>query len=184
MTPACSFYLERAAPTQGGAATSKLAISVFGGVSISFDRQELQLTNRKARALLAYLALSETGREGRERLAGLLWPDTSEQNARASLREVLMDLREALSACGCHALVPGRQDVELISHAVDVDLIRILDDIAAGRTPEMLLMQARVGETILSGYDDISPLFHDWVVATRVPCTGAAGSRVGARLRK
>src|SRR5947208_2383886 len=82
-----------------------------------------------------------TGREGRERLAGLLWPDTSEQNARASLRQVLMDVREALNACGCHALVPGRQDVELTGHAIDVDLVRILDDIAAGKTPEVLLVQ-------------------------------------------
>ena len=73
-------------PSNGDA--PKLLISIFGGIGISLGRQELRLTNRKARALLAFLALSDTGRERRERLAGLLWPDTTEQNARASLRQV------------------------------------------------------------------------------------------------
>src|SRR5437762_3461978 len=121
MTPASTFDRERIGALQGNAEAPKLAISVFGGIGISFGREELRFPNRKARALLAYLALNETGHERRERLAGLLWPDTSEQNARASLRQVLLDLREAFSSCGCHALVGGREDVELAAQAIEVD---------------------------------------------------------------
>src|SRR3954454_24292340 len=129
MTPAWNFDLERTAAAQGSVATTKLRISVFGGVGISFGRQELQLTNRKARALLAYLALSETGREQRERLASLLCPDNFEQNARASLRQGMLDLRKSVSSCGCPALVAGRQDIELKNDAIDVDLTRVIDEI-------------------------------------------------------
>lgn len=167
MRPAGIPGSEEIAIPQGIAEAPKLVISVFGGIGISFRGQEVRFTSRRARALLAFLALNEKRREGRERLAGLFWPDTNEQNARASLRQVLVDLRENLSSCGCEAFVAGRQDIELISSAIDVDLVRILRDIADGRVPEILLIQRRAGETILSGYDDISPLFQDWLVATR-----------------
>src|SRR5262252_7072430 len=111
MTPIATFDSGRAVMGPDGLHAGKLVISLFGGISITFGRKELRLTNRKARALVAYLALSETGREQRERLAGLLWPDTSEQNARASLRQVLLDLRESLGSYGCHALVAGRNEI-------------------------------------------------------------------------
>ena len=151
----------------GAADEPRLAISIFGGVGVAVDGRELRLPNRKARALLAYLAVSETTNERRERLAGLLWPDSSEENARASLRQVLLDLREALAAGGCKAMVAGRQDVGLISAAVDLDLSMILGELASGRAPDVLLRQPRAGDTVLSGYEDVSPLFDEWVRATR-----------------
>lgn len=117
--------------------------------------------------MLAYLALSDTGREGRERLAGLLWPDTSEEKARASLRHVLQEIREALASHDCHALTAGRRDVELVSGSISVDLTQTMLDVAAGNVPGVLLMRSRAADTILLGYDGISPLFQEWVVAFR-----------------
>src|SRR5215216_819891 len=167
MIPVSTSDAERIADAHESLAQHRFAITVFGGIGISYGRSEVRLTGRKVRALLAYLALSETGRETRERLAGLLWPETGEQNARASLRQVLVELRESLASCDCHALVAGRHDIELISDAIDVDLFSILREIAVGRVPEALLIQPRIGETLLFGYDDLSPLFQEWVVATR-----------------
>jgi DNA-binding SARP family transcriptional activator len=162
-----TFGVWRRADAAGGGEAPKLLISIFGGIGVSLGRQELRLTNRKARALLAFLALSDTGRERRERLAGLLWPDTTEQNARASLRQVLLDLRESLTSHGCDALIAGRNEIELIATAVDLDLALMLRDIAAGRVPELLLIQPRTSETVFLGYDDLSPTFQEWIVATR-----------------
>src|SRR6476646_842180 len=90
---------------------ARLAISIFGGVGVAVGGQELRLPNRKGRALLAYLAVSESANERRERLAGLLWPDSSEENARASLRQVLQDVREALAVAECNVMVAGRQEI-------------------------------------------------------------------------
>jgi DNA-binding SARP family transcriptional activator/TolB-like protein/Tfp pilus assembly protein PilF len=167
MIPVSTSGAERITDAHESRAPPRLAITVFGGIGISYNRSEVRLTRRKARALLAYLALSETGRETRERLAGLLWPETSEQNARASLRQVLAEIRESLISCGCHALLAGRHDIELISDAIDVDSLSILREIAVGRVPEVLLIQPRMGETLLFGYDDLSPLFREWILATR-----------------
>ena len=52
---------------------------------------------QKSLALLAYLAV--TGRpHSRETLAGLLWPDCTESNARSNLRKVLAELRQRIPA--------------------------------------------------------------------------------------
>ena len=50
----------------------------------------------KALALLTYLAL-ESGLHSREELAGLLWGESSDEEARASLRQVLKHLRGQVS---------------------------------------------------------------------------------------
>jgi DNA-binding SARP family transcriptional activator len=168
MMPISSTFEGRGANTPSGDEALKLLISVFGGIGVSFGRQELLLTNRKARALLAFLALSDSGHERRERLAGLLWPDTTEQNARASLRQVLLDLREALTSRGCHALIADRNDIGLVTQIVDIDIALMLRDIAAGRVPELLLIQPHASDSVFLGYDDLSPTFQEWVVATRV----------------
>jgi DNA-binding SARP family transcriptional activator len=50
----------------------------------------------KVRALLAYLAMEAERPHGRHELAGLLWPDWPERSARASLRNALANLRQAI----------------------------------------------------------------------------------------
>lgn len=53
--------------------------------------------SNKARALLCYLAV--TGRpHSRSALAGLLWRDLNEANARANLRKVLTNLRRLVGS--------------------------------------------------------------------------------------
>src|SRR3954452_9573075 len=86
----------RRAGVRGARRDTALKISVFGGVGLSISGKDVRLPNRRARALLAYLALSEARKESRERLAGLFWGDTQERNARSSLRQVLFEARDAL----------------------------------------------------------------------------------------
>jgi len=54
----------------------------------------------KARALLAYLAVECDRPHHRERLAGLLWPEYPERNARLNLSQALSHLRRALNDKG------------------------------------------------------------------------------------
>jgi DNA-binding SARP family transcriptional activator len=147
-------------------AGTRLAITVLGGIGISHGSRDLHLPNRKARALLACLALSETGREQRERLAGLLWGETTEQNARASLRQALFDIREAFASTGCEAISAGRRDVAIDPAMVALDLDAILDGLATGDVPEALL-QPRLADTLLAGYDDLSPMLSGWIQVQR-----------------
>ena len=77
----------------------------------------------KARAILAYLVLSPGGSATREQLAGLLWSDRGQDQARASLRQSLKELRE-LPAIG-DTIATERDAVALDPAAVTVDLHEI-----------------------------------------------------------
>src|ERR1051325_7847309 len=74
----------------------QLKLELLGGFVARFgDGRTCQLPTRKAEALLAYLA-RPTGRfHSREKLAALLWGETSEAQARQSLRQALASLRRA-----------------------------------------------------------------------------------------
>lgn len=56
----------------------------------------MQLESGRAESLLAYLALHRDAPQLRQRVAFLLWPDSSEAQARTNLRHVLHNLRRAL----------------------------------------------------------------------------------------
>lgn len=75
----------------------------------------------KALALLAYLAL-EPGPHTRESLATLLWGETDDEGARASLRQALKHLREYFG----DAIVADRQTVAL-SGPVECDAVSFLE---------------------------------------------------------
>jgi DNA-binding SARP family transcriptional activator/TolB-like protein len=157
-------------PGAGGGGANRapgLVISVLGGIGLSYGGREVRLANRKARALLAYLAMSETASERRERLAGLFWGDSTEQNARTSLRQVLFELRETLEPLGCTTLTADRQDISLAPDTIDLDLGNVLRELGHGEVPEHLLTQSRIADTLFAGYDDLSPMFKEWVVSTR-----------------
>lgn len=64
---------------------------------LSPDGRDATPRARKARALVAWLAFHPDRPHSRERLAGLLWGDRAEEQARASLRHCLFELR-ALAA--------------------------------------------------------------------------------------
>ena len=157
-----------ASATRGAAdPTPVLLVSVIGGAGFTYGGREIRLRNRKARAMLAYLALGETGEESRERLAGMFWSETSEQNARATLRQAVHEVREEMVAAGCPSLIGARMTVGLRAGSYRVDLHEVLDAVAARQTPDALLRQGRLAETLLEGFDDLDPSFHGWVTARR-----------------
>lgn len=129
--------------------------------------REIGLRNRKARAMLAYLALSETAEEPRERLAGLLWSEFGEQNARATLRQAVHEVREAMVAAGCDALTTTRMAVGLRPGSFLVDVDTLVKSVAAVEAPDVLFERERISETLLAGLEDLDPSFHVWLVARR-----------------
>src|SRR5512139_2958104 len=70
---------------------------LFGTPAIECNGRSQPIQRRKARALLAYLAV--TGQShSRELLASLLWPEYDRQNALADLSRILSSLRKTLGA--------------------------------------------------------------------------------------
>jgi len=73
-----------------------LEIKLLGQFEACLNGAPVELPSRPAQALLAYLALTPGLAHRREQVAGLLWPDSSEANARGYLRQALWRVRKEL----------------------------------------------------------------------------------------
>ncbi|WP_024513683.1 BTAD domain-containing putative transcriptional regulator [Bradyrhizobium sp. Tv2a-2] len=145
----------------------RLALSLVGRLSIRFRGRPVELRTRKAAAVLGYLALSETKQESRERLVGLLWSRSDEEKARASLRQVIRELRTVLGEAGFDGLAAGRLSVGFDLDQVAVDVDSVLQLAERARVHTLLLDTPRLDERILEGMDDLDPSFRVWVLAKR-----------------
>jgi DNA-binding SARP family transcriptional activator/predicted ATPase len=162
----------------------RLSISLLGSFQVTFDDSPVtDFVTDKTRALLAYLAVENDRPHRRESLAGLLWPDQAEQDARRNFRQALFNLRQALSDDESQPLLCiDRNDVRLNPDAdlhVDVDafthLITTCDQHRHRRLDscrpcvlrlEQLLKLYR-GE-FLAGFSlDDSTLFEEWLLLKR-----------------
>lgn len=74
-----------------------LMINLLGTFQVLRDGQSITgFESDKVRALLAYLVMEGERPKRRELLAGLLWPNMPERQARRNLRRALMNLRDAI----------------------------------------------------------------------------------------
>lgn len=152
-----------------------LHLYFLGSPRIERDGRTIETDTRKAVALLAYLAV--TGEyHSRDTLAALLWPEVSDERARAALRRTLSSLRSAIGGESLHVTRGGFSlnvddvwcDVRVFESAVE----------RAGRhqhtaspCPECLpLMEEAVGlyrDQFLSGFSlRDSAEFDDWQLLT------------------
>lgn len=73
-----------------------LEIRLLGQFDLCRDDHPIEIRSRAAQALLVYLVLGRGVQHRREKLAGILWPDMPEQNARRNLRHALWQVRKAI----------------------------------------------------------------------------------------
>lgn len=109
----------------------RLVLSLFGSLQAILDGRPVSaFESDKARALLVYLAVESDRPHTREKLAGLLWPDSTEAAARASLSQALANLRSALGDRDADppSLLATRQSVQFNREAdAEVDVLRFSD---------------------------------------------------------
>src|ERR1700693_67450 len=100
-----------------------MRISLFGNLRISFAGRPVTAVNtNRLQSLMAYLILHGDMPQPRGRLAFMLWPASSESQARTNLRQLLHHLKRALPAesnvlATNHFAVRWRRDV---AGAIDV----------------------------------------------------------------
>ncbi len=73
-----------------------LVVKLLGEFNVRLDGQPIDIPSRPAQTLFAYLVLHPHTAYRREMLAGLIWPDANESNARSNLRHALWRIRKAL----------------------------------------------------------------------------------------
>ncbi|HLO30980.1 MAG TPA: hypothetical protein VK249_17670, partial [Anaerolineales bacterium] len=75
-----------------------LEVHLLGKFEVRDGKRVINIASRPAQSLFAYLILSAGTSHRREKLAGLLWPDSLEETARDNLRHALWRMRKALEA--------------------------------------------------------------------------------------
>src|SRR5258708_27786356 len=143
----------------------RLSVSLVGRFGLRLNGRPIELRTRKAAAVLGYLALSETKQESRERLVGLLWSRSDEEKARASLRQVVKELRSVLEEAGFDGFAAGRLSIGIDVDQVAVDIESILQLAGGARVHPLLLNTQRLDERLLEGMDDLDPSVRVWVLA-------------------
>ncbi|HEY3099613.1 MAG TPA: AAA family ATPase [Methylomirabilota bacterium] len=147
---------------------AKLKIFLLGGFRAESDsRPRITVTRRKGQALLALLALRPGSGYPREALTALLWPESSDEEARHSLRQELHELRRALATAKTRALVVDGERIALDPDAVEVDVVKF-ERLAADASPEALKRAAALYEgDLLVGVGVRESAFEDHLRAER-----------------
>lgn len=152
-----------------------LEVHLLGQFDVRVGQEVVDIPSRPAQSLLAYLILSAGTAHRREKLAGLLWPDASEENARSNLRHALWRLRKAIGGEFLEA------DKISISFTKDSDfwLDAALMEKGDGReltSEELLSTVSKYGGELLPGFYD------DWVVLERERYRSLFESKIQALL--
>jgi TolB-like protein len=125
--------------------------------------------SRRARAMLAVMAVAMPRAVPRARLLALFWPGRAEEQARASLRQALHDLSESLGRDGQAALVAGRDALALRPALVWTDLAEAE---RGGRASHALL----AGD-LLEDLAGLTPAFDRWLDETRARLAATPAAR-------
>lgn len=154
----------------------QLQLALLGGADVRQDGQPVTgFYSSKAQALLYYLAVTAKA-QSRATLAGLLWSNMPEEDARTSLRQVLTNLRRVVGPY----LTITRQMVAFncdSAYWLDVEAFQVGMDGAADEAETEQLQEAvklYQGDFLAGFYVRDAPLFEEWVLAQRATLREAA----------
>ena len=145
-----------------------LRIALLGGLQIAGGKETAQASlTRKAKALVAYLALQGARGQSREKLAELLWGNSAEDQARANLRQALSSVRKALNGDGATSLATDGDQISLAGQEIDLDVAEF-ERLVAEATPEALKHAAALYRgDLLDGFSLKEDSFEAWARAER-----------------
>ncbi|CAG0935534.1 Putative HTH-type transcriptional regulator [Thermoflexales bacterium] len=134
-----------------------LELRLLGQFNLRFDGQPIEIPSRPAQSLLAYLVLKPGTAYRRERLAGLLWPDATDVNARSYLRQALWRIRKALEVTQRDYFLTDDLTIAFAADAEHwLDVAQLEREMTASSTTAELLECASVyqGEFLPGFYDE------------------------------
>jgi len=166
---------QRLRPHNGPAVADRWGIVLLGAPAVRLGERPEQALERKAAALLAYVALE--GPTPRATLAGLLWPAVVESRARNNLRQLLHRLRRF------HDLLAAANEVRLGDADADVTELRSLQD--AGDSHAIAERWGSEAPVLLRGQElDDCPDMAEWLEAERARLSEAVTRAVEAEAER
>jgi TolB-like protein/DNA-binding SARP family transcriptional activator len=137
-------------------------LRTLGGLGVERGGVPLEALANHRKSLLVLVVIDRHGRIGRERLMSLLWPESSIERARGSLKQAVHQLRRQL---GAEDLVLGTSELRLNPDRIDSDAGAFLDALGAGDAEAAV---ARYGGPFLDGVHlDDAGEFERWVDGER-----------------
>ncbi len=127
----------------------------------------VEVPTRKARALLAYIALHPGQALPRERLGSLLWGDSGDERAQGNLRQTLMVLRKALDVMEPSPLQSDRGTVALDPACIEVDAVSFARLAVNGNPADLEAAVALYRGDLLEGFSIPDPAFESWLEEER-----------------
>jgi TolB-like protein len=138
-----------------GMAPGQVFLRLVGPLTlVTADGTDITPKGKRAKAILALLALSPAGVRSRRWVQDKLWSERGQENGAASLRQEISAMRRAFKAAGVHILLGDRDTLRLDRNLVHLDT----DDSST-------LAQ---GEDLLEGLDIRDPEFEDWLRTERM----------------
>ena len=148
-----------------------LKMRLLGIPEIRLGEQPLSFRTRKVLALFAYLAV-ERGMHSRESLMALLWPESSQTSAAATLRTTLSRLRKAIGPVSGVLITDGGNVGFDSNILIDLDLDWLSTAAHEDTSPDKLraILTVDRGE-FLEGFSlPDAPAFDDWISTQRGAC--------------
>lgn len=136
-----------------------VSLNVLGRLEIRKNGDPVDLRSKKARALLAYLAVENRRPATRERLAALLWGGTPDDRARHNVRQALSMIRKI---CGPIVRSDG-EALQIDSAACAIDVVEF-ERLATGKDSEALssCLDLYRGE-LVEGLQPSALEFQEWL---------------------
>lgn len=162
-----------------------LRASLFGEFRLeTLAGASIHLKNRRASLVLAILFLQPDHSIDRDALSGLLWHDRFPAQAKASLRQCLLDLRKHLDDLGISALVVERNEVSLAVQGISTDLADIETAISDGALEQAAQRLLAIGNRPLLEGVSLNPAFGGWLAARREYVDAQLKSAVAEALQR
>jgi len=163
---------------------ASLEILLLGAFQLRKGGQAIDLPGRRERALLAYLAMPAGESRSRDKLAGMLWSERGDKQARDSLKQAVLRLRKALDGVGLAALLSDREFVTLDPAAVSVDVAEF-ERLTGEGTPEGVARAVTLYRgDLLDGLEVRDPTFEEWLLMERQRLRDLAREALAALLAR
>jgi DNA-binding SARP family transcriptional activator/TolB-like protein len=148
--------------------SARFDVRLFGAFRLTApDGSAATPSGRKARVVLACLLLSDGAPVSRDRLMGLLWADRGDDQARASLRQTLYEMR-ALGAAEAPLLLQERATAAVDPRRVTSDLDRMRRLAAASDADALVEVLSGQSRDLLADLDGIAPEADQWLAGERL----------------
>jgi len=145
-----------------------LRAQLFGSFRLSMpDGQEVEITGKRARAVLAILCLAPGVAVERGRLCELLWRGRFRAQARASLRQTLLGLKKQLAPMRPGFFEVSRSSVAVNRSAVCSDLAELESALARGQPSQASEILLAIGGKPLLDRLSFGDAFDQWLADFR-----------------